>query len=235
MTAATRDAAGLPEGEAKRRAVDEMFDRIAPGYDRMNRLISCGQDVRWRRRVVAALELPAGARVLDVGCGTGDLCRELARAGHRPIGLDRSAGMLAAADRGYPLVRADAEALAVADGSLDGIVSAFALRNVVDLDAVLAACARALRPGGRLSVLDAAVPQHAALRFGNAIWFRGAVPLLGRLVARDVDAYSYLPRSMAYLPAPDVLAGQLDRAGFEALGRHTMTGGSVQLLVGTRA
>jgi demethylmenaquinone methyltransferase/2-methoxy-6-polyprenyl-1,4-benzoquinol methylase len=235
VTAATRDAAGLPEGAAKRRSVDAMFDRIAPRYDRMNRLISCGQDVRWRRRVVAALELPPGARVLDVGCGTGDLGRELASAGHRPIGLDRSAGMLAAADRDHPLVRADGEALPVADASLDGIVSAFALRNVVDLEAVLRACARALRPGGRLSVLDAAVPEHAALRIGNAIWFRGAVPLLGRLVARDADAYSYLPRSMAYLPGPEVLAAQLGAAGFEGLARHTMTGGSVQLLVGTRA
>jgi demethylmenaquinone methyltransferase/2-methoxy-6-polyprenyl-1,4-benzoquinol methylase len=227
-------AAALPEGDSKRHAVDTMFDRIAPRYDRMNRLISLGQDARWRRRVVGALGLPPTARVLDLGCGTGDLCRELARSGYEPVGADRSAGMLAAARTDQPLVRADAEALPVADASLDGIVSAFVLRNVVDLDAVLAACASALRPGGRLAVLDAAVPEQAAFRFGNAVWFRGAVPLLGRLLGRDAAAYRYLPRSMAYLPPPEVLAGQLARAGFTALDRRTMTGGSVQLLVGTR-
>jgi demethylmenaquinone methyltransferase/2-methoxy-6-polyprenyl-1,4-benzoquinol methylase len=133
------------------------------------------------------------------------------------------------------LVRADAQALPVADASLDGIVSAFVLRNVVDLPAVLAAAARALRGGGRLAVLDAAVPEQAVCRLGNAVWFRGAVPLLGRVLGRDAAAYRYLPRSMAYLPAPAVLADQLRAAGFVALDRCTMTGGSVQLLVGTRA
>ena len=234
MTASAR-ADALPQGDSKRDAVETMFDRIAPRYDRMNRLISLGQDARWRRRLVGALGLAPGARVLDLGCGTGDLCRELARAGYQPLGADRSAGMLAAARTAQPLVRADAAALPVADASLDGIVSAFVLRNVVDLPAVLAAGARALRRGGRLAVLDAAVPEQAVFRLGNAVWFRGAVPLLGRVLGRDAAAYRYLPRSMAYLPASGVLADQLGTAGFVALKRSTMTGGSVQLLVGTRA
>ncbi len=234
VTSSTRGRVDLPEGDEKRAAVDTMFDRIAPRYDRMNRLISLGQDARWRRRVVDALELAPRARVLDLGCGTGDLCRELVRAGYEPVGVDRSAGMLATARVDVPLARADAVALPVVDASLDGVVSAFVFRNVVDLDAVLADCARALRPGGRLAVLDAAVPDHAVLRWGNAVWFRGAVPLLGRLVARD-DAYGYLPRSIAYLPPPDELAARLAAAGFGAVSRRTMTGGSVQLLTGTRA
>jgi len=234
VTSSTRSRVDLPEGDEKRAAVDTMFDRIAPRYDRMNRLISLGQDVRWRRRVVDALDLAPQARVVDLGCGTGDLCRELVRAGYDPVGVDRSAGMLAAAGVDVPLARADAVALPVADASLDGVVSAFVLRNVVDLDAVLADCARALRPGGRLAVLDAAVPDHAVLRWGNAVWFRGAVPLLGRLVARD-DAYGYLPRSIAYLPPPGELTARLAGAGFVAVSRRTMTGGSVQLLTGMRA
>jgi len=183
---------------------------------------------------VATLGLPAGSRVLDLGCGTGDLCRDLTTAGYRAVGLDRSAGMLAAATTDVPLARADAEALPVADRSVDGVVSGFALRNFVDLGAVLGACVRALRPGGRVALLDAAVPDQALLRLGNALWFRGAVPLLGRLVAGQPDAYAYLPRSMAYLPGPDALLDVLRGAGLTDVTRQTMTGGSVQILSGTR-
>ena len=234
MSAPPRSDAALPTGEAKRASVDAMFDSIAPRYDRMNRIISCGQDVRWRRRTVATLGLPAGSRVLDLGCGTGDLCRDLTTAGYRAVGLDRSAGMLAAATTDVPLARADAEALPVADRSVDGVVSGFALRNFVDLSTVLDACVRALRPGGRVALLDAAVPDQALLRLGNALWFRGAVPLLGRLVAGQPDAYAYLPRSMAYLPGPDALLDVLRGAGLTDVTRQTMTGGSVQILSGTR-
>lgn len=227
-------ASGLPVGDAKRDAVDDMFDRIAPGYDRMNRIISLGQDGRWRRHTVAALELAPGARVVDVGCGTGDLCQELAGRGYEPIGVDRSAGMLARAHAEAPLVRADGERLPFHDASLDGAVSAFTLRNVVDLDALFRACARALRPGGRLAMLETAVPDRAALRLGHAAWARGGVPLLGRLVGRDAAAYRYLPDSNAYLPEPGELLDRLGAAGFGDVCRRTFTGGAVQLLVGTR-
>jgi demethylmenaquinone methyltransferase/2-methoxy-6-polyprenyl-1,4-benzoquinol methylase len=224
----------LPEGPPKGRVVEAMFDRIAPDYDRMNRIISMGQDGRWRRRAVAVLDLDPGSRVLDVGCGTGDLCRELARAGHRAVGVDRSAGMLGAARTDEPLVRADAELLPFREDSLDGVVSGFVLRNVVELDTLFRACLRVLRPGGRFVALDAAVPTRPALRLGHALWFRGTIPLLGRLLAHEPDAYRYLPRSAAYLPAPPVLLDRLRGAGFEAVRREAMTGGAVQLIVGTR-
>jgi demethylmenaquinone methyltransferase/2-methoxy-6-polyprenyl-1,4-benzoquinol methylase len=114
-------------------------------------------------------------------------------------------------------------------------VCGFALRNFVSLEGVFAECARVVRPGGRVSLLDAAVPASAVLRAGNALWFRGAVPLLGRLLSRDAEAYRYLPRSTAYLPAPKELHDQLRAAGFTDVARTTMTGGSVQLLTGTRS
>ena len=140
----------LPQGDEKRRAVDDMFDRVAPRYDRMNRVISLGLDRRWRKRTVASLGLPPGARVLDLACGTGDLSRDLADAGYEPVGLDRSDGMLAAARTRAPLVRGDGEALPFPDGSLDGVVCGFALRNFVALGTVFGECARVLRAGGAL-------------------------------------------------------------------------------------
>ena len=225
----------LPHGDEKRAVVEAMFDRIASRYERVNRVISLGQDGRWRRRTVKSLELRRGARVLDLACGTGDLCRQLQRAGYEALGVDRSAGMLRSARVDAPLVRGDAEWLPVPDASLDGIVCGFALRNFIDLDAVFVECARALGPNGRFVALDAAVPPHRLPRLGNAIWFRGAVPIVGRVLAHDPEAYQYLPRSTAYLPAPDALLARLGVAGFTGLHRITMTGGSVQLLIGTRS
>ena len=212
-----------------------MFDRLAPRYDRMNRIISLGLDRGWRRRTVDELAPTRGARVLDLACGTGDLCRDLAARGFRPVGVDFSAGMLAAAHVDAPLVRGDGAALPVAQAAFDGLTCGFALRNFVDLDAVFAECARALRPGGRFAALDATVPANPLLRAGNAIWFRGAVPLLGRVVAHDAEAYRYLPKSTAYLPPASELVARLERAGFVDVHHTTLTGGSVLLLTGTRA
>jgi demethylmenaquinone methyltransferase/2-methoxy-6-polyprenyl-1,4-benzoquinol methylase len=225
----------LPQGETKRVAVEGMFDRLAPRYDRMNRVISLGLDRGWRRRTVAALALAPGSRVLDLACGTGDLCNDLARVGVDAIGVDFSAGMLAAAHTPAPLARADGAELPFRDRSLDGIVCGFALRNFVELGAVFSECARVLREGGRFAAVDATVPTNPVMRAGNAVWFHRAVPMLGRLLARDADAYQYLPKSTAYLPDHDALTRQLARADFYDARVDTFTGGSVLLLTGTRA
>lgn len=225
----------LPEGAAKRAAVEDMFDRVAPRYDRMNRIISLGFDQRWRQRTVRALRLPAHARVLDLACGTGDFSRDLVAAGHRPVGLDFSAGMLHAAHADAPLVRADAATLPMRRGAFDAVVCGFALRNFVALDAVFAECARGLRPGGRFAALDVTVPENLLLRAGNAVWFRGAVPLLGRLLADDAEAYRYLPKSTAYLPPIAELERMVSSAGFADVEHTTLMGGSVLLLTATCA
>ena len=225
----------LPEGAAKRRSVEAMFDRVAARYDRMNRIISLGLDRAWRRRAVRALALPPGSTVLDLACGTGDLCEELAARGHRPVGFDLSAGMLGAAHTGAPLVRADVLELPVPDAAADGVISGFALRNLVDLDRFFAECARVVRPGGRLVALDAGEPHRRVLRAGHRLWFRRIVPLLGARLSSDPDAYRYLPRSTAYLPDPDRLVAALGAAGFTAVERRELTGGAVQVLAGTRA
>jgi demethylmenaquinone methyltransferase / 2-methoxy-6-polyprenyl-1,4-benzoquinol methylase len=230
-----RPSRSLPEGDEKRRSVEEMFDRVAPRYDRINRVISFGLDRGWRKHTVDELVLPRDSLVLDLACGTGDLCNDLIERAYRPVGVDSSAGMLAAAHAEAPLVRADAASLPMRDGGFDGVVCGFALRNFVELTQVFSEIARILRPGGRFAALDAAVPSNPLLRIGNSIWFRGAVPLLGRALAHDADAYSYLPRSMAYLPTPGVLGDALTEAGFVDVRHHTLLGGSVLVLTGTRA
>lgn len=231
--APARDAR-LPEGDEKQHAVEAMFDRIAPRYDRLNRIISLGQDRRWRRHTVAALRLPRGATVLDLGCGTGDLCDDVMGAGYSVVGADFSAGMLAAAHTRAPLVRADALALPVPDASVDGVVSGFALRNFVDLARFFGECARVLRPGGRLAALETSEPAGPLLRAGHHLWFRRVVPVVGARLAHDAEAYRYLPRSTAYLPPPDDLLALVERAGFAAVERRTLTAGAVQLVTGTR-
>ncbi len=225
----------LPEGDAKHVAVEAMFDRVAPGYERMNRIISLGLDRRWRRRALEKLEPEPGARLLDLACGTGDLCRDLTTEGCAAVGVDFSAGMLGAAHVRSPLVRGDAATLPFRTNAFDGVVCGFALRNFVDLEVVFRECARVVRPGGQFVALDAAVPEHLIMRLGNAVWFRGAVPVLGRLLSRDPSAYRYLPRSTAYLPDGPELIASLERAGFSAVTRDLLTGGSVQLLAGTRS
>jgi demethylmenaquinone methyltransferase/2-methoxy-6-polyprenyl-1,4-benzoquinol methylase len=233
-TAAPVRDARLPEGDDKHDAVEAMFDRIAPRYDRLNRIISLGQDRRWRRHTVAALRLPPGATVLDLGCGTGDLCDDLIRAGSSPVGVDFSAGMLAAAHTRAPLARADALELPLPDASADGVVSGFALRNFVDLDRFFRECARVLRPGGRVATLETGEPASPLLRAGHHLWFRHVVPFVGARLAHDAEAYEYLPRSTAYLPPPDDLVALVETAGFAAVERRTFTAGAVQLVTGTR-
>ena len=224
----------LPHGAEKVRAVEGMFDAIAPRYDLLNRLLTFGMDVGWRRRTVRSLGLPGGSVVLDVACGTGDLCRELDAAGHRPLGVDRSAGMLAAAPTRFPFVRGDGLRLPVGDGGVDGVVCGFALRNLVALEPFFAECARVVRPGGRVALLEVSQPANPVLRAGHAVYFERVVPLVGGLVS-DRAAYRYLPRSVAYLPPDPELVRLLAAAGFPDARRQALSVGIAQLLTGTRA
>ncbi len=223
----------LPQGAAKVRAVDAMFDAIAPRYDLLNRVLTFGLDVGWRRRTVRSLDLPAGSRVLDLACGTGDLCRVLTAAGYRAVGVDRSAGMLAAARTASPLVRGDCLDLPVPDGRVDGLVCGFALRNFRSPEPFLAECARVLRPGGRVALLEVSAPENPVLRAGHGLYFGRVVPLVGGLVS-DRDAYRYLPDSVAYLPPGPRLVEMLGEAGFADARRRPLTTGIAQLLTGTR-
>jgi demethylmenaquinone methyltransferase/2-methoxy-6-polyprenyl-1,4-benzoquinol methylase len=227
-----KSRAALPAPDEKAAAVDAMFDTIAPRYDRLNRILTLGLDVGWRREAVRTLGLRRDARVLDIACGTGDFCREVEATGARAIGLDRSAGMLAAGRTRAPLVRGDGLFLPVRDRSFDGITCGFALRNVVALDPLFAECIRVLRPGGRFAFLEVAEPESAIVRAGHRVYFRHIVPMIGGLLS-DRAAYRYLPDSTEYLPPADELTRRLTSAGFVDVTRKLLGLGAAQLLCGT--
>ena len=221
-------------GAGRERAVERMFDRAARRYDLLNRLLTFGLDRRWRRRSVRLLDLPPGSLVADLACGTGDFCGELETAGHRAVGADVSAGMLRYATTSAPLVRADVLRLPVADGSLDGVVCGFALRNLSDLGAFYLELGRIVRPGGHIALLEVAEPTRRLLRWGHRLYFRRVIPAIGGLLS-DRVAYRYLPASLRFLPAPQALAGQLRRTGFTDVEHHLLSGGIAQLFTATRS
>jgi demethylmenaquinone methyltransferase / 2-methoxy-6-polyprenyl-1,4-benzoquinol methylase len=223
----------LPQGDEKVRAVRSMFDAVAPRYDLVNRIMTFRLDVGWRRRTVRRLALGPGSVVLDLACGTGDLCRELQRAGLQPVGIDLSHGMLSAARTTAPLAQGDALGLPVPGASVDGVTCGFALRNFLALPPFFAELGRVVRPGGRVALLEVAEPANPALRWGHSVYFGKVVPRIGALLS-DGDAYRYLPKSVAYLPPPDEMLASLADAGFVAVERTLLSTGIAQLITATR-
>lgn len=227
---------GLPQGAEKRVAVRAMFERIAPRYDTLNRLLTLGLDQRWRRLALDAVEAGAGDRLVDLATGTGDLAEMAAARGARVIGVDYTRGMLRGAQRrAVPahLVQADVERLPLASESASVLVCGFSLRNFVSLAVVFREMSRVLVPGGRIALLEVDTPAPRLVRAGHALYFDRIVPRIGALLS-DRVAYRYLPRSVSYLPARAELLGLLRDAGFRALRHHPLGLGSAQLVTGVR-
>jgi demethylmenaquinone methyltransferase/2-methoxy-6-polyprenyl-1,4-benzoquinol methylase len=214
-----------------------MFDGIAGRYDLLNLILSLGLDRAWRRAAARAATTRPGELVLDLGCGTGDLSAALGRQGVRVVGLDASAGMLAAAAarevRGVDLVRGSAFGLPFRDGAFGAVASAFVLRNLDDLPTAFAEMSRVTRPGGRLALIDITEPPVRALRIGFDAYFRAAAPALGALSGHP-DEYRYLVRSVAHLPPAIDLCAGLRRVGFDRVRARPLTGGVVTLFTGIR-
>jgi demethylmenaquinone methyltransferase/2-methoxy-6-polyprenyl-1,4-benzoquinol methylase len=221
-------------GTLEPEAVRGMFDRIAPVYDVMNRVMTAGLDQRWRRLAAAEVVWP-GDRVLDACCGTGDLAVECERRGGRVVGLDFSEPMLARARKksgAIEWVQGDALALPFENGAFDAATVGFGVRNLADLEGGLRELARILRPGGKLAVLEITRPRGLLKPFFR-LWFDVLVPLAGRVLPGG-KAYTYLPASVRRFPGPDDLSALLERAGFEDVRYRLLGGGSVALHVGTR-
>lgn len=226
----------LPTGREKRIAVKNMFDRIAPRYDLLNRLVSLGLDRSWRRLALEMVDVGPGDLVLDLACGTGDLCEQVLARGARVVGADFAREMLrGAVARGIEVdfTNADAAQLPIASSSIDVVTCGFALRNFVSLPEVFDEIARVLKPGGRLAVIEVDRPSSAMLRGAHSLYFDRFVPLLGGLLS-DRDAYRYLPESTAYLPAPEELFAMLDKAGIGGVAKRRLLFGAAQILTGVK-
>ena len=210
-------------------AVREMFDRISPVYDAMNRAMTLGLDRRWRRLTAETVVRP-GELVLDACCGTGDLAIAAERAGGRVTGVDFSERMLERARRkssSIEWVRGDLLELPFPDGSFDVVTVGFGIRNVPELEAGLRELARVLKPGGRLGCLEITRPQGVLEPFFR-LWFDRLVPLVGKLLPGGA-AYTYLPASVRRFPGPRELAAGMSRAGFVDIRWRLLAGGIVAL------
>jgi demethylmenaquinone methyltransferase/2-methoxy-6-polyprenyl-1,4-benzoquinol methylase len=214
-----------------------MFDRIAPRYDALNRVISAGLDQRWRRRALAKIGVGPGDLVIDLACGTGDFCDLARERGARVVGVDFALQMLKrgrARGLDFDSVQGDGEWLPFKTASAEVVTCGFAMRNFVSLEAVLHEVARVLKPGGRVAMVDVDRPGWAPLRAAHSLYFDRLVPLIGGLVS-DRKAYRYLPQSTAYLPPTAELAAIFVRAGFHAVERESLLLGSAQILTGVRS
>ncbi len=218
-----------------------MFDRIADRYDLVNRIISGGFDQSWRRRTVAALELPPDARVLDVAAGTGDIALRIARdhADAAVVALDPSPRMLDlarakadAAGLSLEIVEADAQALPFDDDSFDGLTIAFGIRNVPDRVAALREFARVVRPGRRVAILELSEPQGGLMGPLARFHIHSVVPWVGSILS-GAREYRYLERSIAAFPPPAEFAALLQEAGLTVLSVTPMTFGVCCLYVAT--
>jgi len=232
----------LPTDADKHQFVQSMFDRIAPRYALMNRIITLGLDRRWRKLAVSSLELKNESVVIDIACGPGELCVELGLRGLRAVGTDLSWGMLSHSPRGngntpnganYPLLQSDAAYLPIATSCAEGITCGFALRNFAQLDLVLKEAGRVLKPNGRISILEVSSPKAAIVRILHKVYFNNVVPFLGGLLS-DGTAYKYLPQSASYLPDFSELSQMMVDAGFLQITTRPLAFGATQLITAIR-
>ena len=226
--------------------VREMFDRIAPHYDFLNRLLSLRQDVYWRKTLVAGLDLAPGHRVLDAACGTADVGMEIRRqhgSAVDVVGIDFAPEMLRLAGpkintlaTGAPihLAAADAFDLPFKPGRFDAVTMAFGIRNIQDKATVLRCFWEQLNPGGRLAVLELGTPARGLPRSAYLFYFNRLLPSIGKLFSKHNYAYSYLPESVARFPAAAEFAAMMRRAGFRRVRYLPMTFGITVLFVGEK-
>ncbi|MGE0043268.1 MAG: ubiquinone/menaquinone biosynthesis methyltransferase [Vicinamibacterales bacterium] len=227
---------------AKRRYVRRLFATIADRYDLITRLLSYGQDARWKRRLVRLADPRPGERVLDLASGTGDLAYLAAARGARVVGIDITHRMLQIA-RGKAagpapavpsFVGGDMAALPVAAGSVDLVTTGYGLRNVPDLPAAIDEIARVLRPGGRLASLDFNRPESAWLRVAYLGYLSAVGGAVGRVLHGDPDTYRYIPASIRRYPGARGVAALLEARGFVDVRVVPLLGGLMSLHVARR-
>jgi demethylmenaquinone methyltransferase/2-methoxy-6-polyprenyl-1,4-benzoquinol methylase len=223
-----------------------MFDAIAGKYDFLNHFLSVGIDRRWRKRAIRSLQLTGRERILDLCTGTGDLAigaRTAVPPASRVVGVDFAGEMLRVGHAklhrlrlipSIALVRGDAEHLPIADRSVDAVTIGFGIRNVEHMQAACDEIYRVLMPGGRVAILEFAVPTMPGVRGAYLWYFRNILPRLGRAISRHPGAYDYLPASVSAFETPDEFVTILRRSGFVEIRAVPMTFGTVFLYTGRR-
>ena len=217
------------------RYVQGMFERIAPRYDLLNRLMTAGQDRAWRRQVIRLAGLPEDGRLLDLGAGTGDLSGEALRQhpSSRPLAADFTPGMLRVGQPRYgdrlDWCAADALRLPFPNASFDAVVSGFLLRNVVDLPQALAEQQRVLKPGGRMLILETTRPLSGIFSPFVKFHMRFIIPWIGALISGNREAYRYLPDSSEAFLSAEELAGRMAAAGFQKVGFQRRMAGTIAI------
>lgn len=230
-----------------------MFDAIADRYDFLNHLLSAGLDKQWRRRAIETLELNGRETVLDLCTGTADLALAATsgrRRARRVVGVDFSAAMLqigrekvgrpglvgpvGSAPAAITLIRGDATRIPLRDAAVDATTIGFGIRNVEQPEVACREIARVLRPGGRLVILEFALPRSPALRSLYLWYFRKILPLIGRLVSKHPSAYTYLPASVEAFPSPEEFSQQLRDAGFGTVRAVPLTFGIVYMFAAVK-
>jgi demethylmenaquinone methyltransferase/2-methoxy-6-polyprenyl-1,4-benzoquinol methylase len=218
-----------------------IFPLVARRYDALNRLMSLGRDIRWREKAAAALNPPAGGRVLDVGTGTGDMALAILRCwpGRTVVGIDLTVEMIrvgrAKPDAGRIIWSlGDGLRLPFPDACFDGVTSAFLLRNVPDVTGVLAEQHRVVRPGGRVLSLEMTWPRTPGFRTLFHLYFAGLMPLVTGVLSGQPEAYRYLPRSVQRFMGPEELKAAMEQAGLQNVRYRLMAMGTVALHIGER-
>ena len=228
---------------AKKEFVEQMFDDIAPTYDKLNHILSLNVDKGWRRKAVRRIVATRPTHVLDVACGTGDFAIALAKAGvERVTGVDISQGML---DVGEEKVKAlglniemhvdDCEHLSIADATFDAVSVAFGVRNFEHLQQGLNEMQRVLRPGGLVCIVELSVPSNRLLLWGYKLYVLHILPFIGRIVSGNGSAYRYLPESVLRFPKPDKVCAMLAEAGFRDVEAKAFTFGLCRMFTGIKA
>ncbi len=228
----------------KKEQVTKMFDTISTNYDGLNRVISFGIDIKWRKRVVAILKKKQPQSILDIATGTGDLAINLVETGAKKIvGLDISAGMLEVGKKKInekklantiEMVVGDSEDLPFKENSFDAVTVAFGVRNFDNLEKGLAEIYRVLKPGGTFVVLETSVPTKTPFKQGYHFYTKNILPKIGRLFSKDDSAYAYLSESAADFPHGQEFNNILQKIGFIGVANKPQTFGVASIYVATK-